>query len=326
MAQFSIRETLNFSLSAYARHIVLLLCGSVMLAGSLWLAHMAPRMVAEKLGAHVQIDMDMSQAPAEEQTEQAAEILQKVQRVTALISGHLQAAPKHALAIAFLVWLCCWALYLFLLVGFMKLCLVLKDKDSASINLMVSASTRQVLRFVGAFALYFLYAFCVVIGISVLTIPLGMLLKGILGGMVTGILGITLWVVLLIASFCWLVGYAFFGFCIVDKANVGVRDAFRMSKEITRGSRWHLLGAFVAASMVSFIVMLIVTKIAGIVSPDMAEPAMENPSAIAHAFMQFGHMSVEKRTAVQAIVTALTSPFWVLYAASLYRSLQRGNK
>ena len=265
MAQFSVRDGISFSLSTYGKHFVLLLSAAALVAGSYWFATVAPRFVAEKLGVHQVLDIDMvsmMQQPQSQATDQSTMVLQKVQEVTAKISMHLQAAPKHLLALVLLVFLLVWGLYLTLVLGIMKLALTIKDKDSGSLELLFSVSPLQVMRFIGASILFGLYAMCGIIGMAVLTIPSAILCKGILGDKVTMLLALLLWIALAVAMLFWLVGYIFYGYCIVDKPTIGAREALRMSRDISRGFRRRIVAAVIIMSLFGGIVMFVANKLA----------------------------------------------------------------
>ncbi len=307
MAQFSIREALRFSFSTYARHIVLLVCAAAIVAGTHQAFKDVPRFVAQKLGVHREIDIDMTVRPQDGQTDQSALVFQKVQEVTAKISTHIQTTPKHLLGIVFLTWLFLWMVYLATVLGFMKLCLALRDKGVGSLKAM-SVSLRQAMRFIGAFIIYVLYMICGIIGVSVLTIPFAVVCKGFCGDAVTGALSLLLWFGLFAAVLAWVVGYAFFGFCIADNPAVEARQSLRMSRDLTHGQRWRVIGAFVVASFFSITALVIIHKLVGLGS---AEP-------MSMSMMMTG----PKRDIAQALSIIVTSPFWMLYLASIYRSLR----
>jgi hypothetical protein len=305
MAQFSVKEAAKFSLSAYGKHFVLLLSAATLVAGSYWFATVAPRFVAEKLGVHQVLDVDvvtMMQQPAQgEETDQSRMVLQKVQEVTAKISTHLQTAPKHLLAVVLLVFLLVWGLYLTLVLGMMKLGLSLRDKNSGSVALLLQVSPRQVMRFIGASLLFGLYLICAFIGMAVLTIPFAILCKGVLGEKVTMLLTAALWVILLVAMLCWLVGYFFYGYCIVDKANLGAREALRMSRDISHGSRRRIIAAALLLGALGAVTMFIVNKVMMI-------------SGCACSLEQ-------QRLITSLAVMIVTWPFSIPFFSFMYRSL-----
>ena len=264
MAQFSVRDGIRFSFSTYGKHCVLLLSAAALVAGSYWFSTVAPRFVAEKLGVHQVLDIDMvsvMQQPQDQATDQSTMVLRKVQEVTSKVSMHLQAAPKHLLALVLLVFLLSWGLYLMMVLGFIKLVLTLKDKNSGSLELLFSVSARQVMRFIGGSILFMLYVICVLIGMSVLTIPFAMLCKGILGDGIALLLTLLLWLVLVVAMLFWAVGYMFYGFCIIDKPTIGAREALRMSRDISSGSRRHIVTAVIVAMLFASILMFVINKL-----------------------------------------------------------------
>lgn len=304
MAQFSVKEGVRFSLSAYGKHFVLLLSASVLVGASYWLATVAPRFVAEKLGVHQVMDVDMvsmMQQPAQgKETDQSKMVMQKVQEVSTKISMHLQSAPKHLLLVVLLVFLFVWGLYLMLVLGMMKLGLSIKDRDSGSLGLLFSVSARQVMRFIGASILFGLYTICCVIGIAVLTIPFAMLCKGLLGDKVTILLSVILWIALIVAMMCWLLGYVFYGYCIVDKATIGARQALRMSRDVSRGARRRIFAAVLIVMMVGGACMFIANKL----------------------MAMCGSCSIEQqRMLVTIIVLIVNYPFSVPFFSYMYRSL-----
>ena len=310
MAQFSVKEAAKFSLSAYGKHFVLLLSAASLVAGSYWVATMAPRFVAEKLGVHQVLDVDMvtmMQQPmqGQQETDQSRMVLQKVQEVTAKISMHLQAAPKHLLALVLLVFLLVWGVYLSLILGMMKLGLSIKDRDSGSLALLLEVSPRQVLRFVGATLLFGLYLICAVIGMAVLTIPFAMVCKGLLGDTLAMLLTASLWVVLAVALLCWLVGYAFYGYCIADKSNLGAREALRMSRAISQGSRRRIIAAVLLLGALGIATLVVANKL---VMTGCACPVEQ------------------QRMIAQLAVMVVTYPFTIPFFSYIYRSLSGTGK
>lgn len=304
MAQFSVKEAARFSLSAYGKHFVLLLSAAALVAGSYWFATVAPRFVAEKLGVHQVLDVDMvtvAEQPQDQATDQSKMVLQKVQEVTAKISTHLQAAPKHLLALVLLVFLFVWGLYLTLVLGMMKLGLSIKDKDSGSLALLVQVSGRQVMRFIGASLLFGLYLICALIGMAVLTIPFAILCKGLLGESATILLSASLWIVLAVALLCWLVGYCFYGYCIVDKPNLGAREALRMSREISHGSRRRIIAAVALLGALGAVAMFVAHKVM----------AMSGCAC-----------SLAQRNMIASLaIMVVTYPFSIPFFSYMYRSL-----
>lgn len=304
MAQFSIKKALGFSFSAYGKHLVLLLCASSLIGVSMWLCNAAPRYVAQRLGVYKTMAVDLTPAAQSGAalTDQSKMVLQKVQKVTAKVATHLKTTSKSLLGIVFLVFLLAWGLYLFLILGFMKLGLHLTDKNNGSLEFLFESSLRQVFRFIGATLLLGLYAICGIIGIGVLTTPFAMLCTGLLGDSVTIVLSLGLWVVLFVAVMCWLVGYAFYGYCIVDKPNIGARDALRMSRDMSHGSRGRIILAFVLVSMIVGVVVFAINKL---------------------FFMNGMSMMQYRVAAAQVASTIVISPFWILFCSFIYRSLSK---
>ena len=304
MAQFSVKDGIQFSLSAYGRHFVLLLSASALVAGSYWLATVAPRFVAEKLGVHQVLDIDMvtvMQDPQDQATDQSRMVLQKVQEITAKISTHLQAAPKHLLALVLLVFLLVWGLYLILVLGMMKLGLSIKDKDSGSLAILLEVSASQVMRFIGASLIFGLYFISALIGMAVLTIPFAILCKGLLGEGVRIFLSVSLWLVLAVAMLSWLVRYTFYGYCIVDKANVGAREALRMSRDISHGSRRRVIAAVAFMAIVGIVVMFLAHK--------------------AIAMSGCACSLAQKNMIASLVIMIVTYPFSIPFFSYMYRSL-----
>jgi hypothetical protein len=148
MAQFSIKEAVTFSFVSYGKHFVLLLSASAIVGASLWLATVGPRYVAEKLGIEHHLIRQDSNAVGISYDEAKADPSTITQSGAEGIVGRISARPLESAALI-LVTAFVWALFLFLLLGCMKLGLNLVDKNSGSLGFVFQISTCQMMKFFG---------------------------------------------------------------------------------------------------------------------------------------------------------------------------------
>lgn len=289
MAQFSIRQSIKFAFTAYAKHWMVLLGASVLLGLSGYLLQVAPRMVAQRIGAYqavvVDQEMDMSQP-----------VMQRFNVITAKLSAHIENAPKHLLLLLFLVLLACWIIHVFFMCGLIRVSLRVKDKDAASLELVLEDKP-VVFNAMGVIVVVALYAICMLIGIAILSTPVVLLLKTVLGaGMIRVMMGMTGLVVVLFAFTFWVVGYMFTLFCVVDKPKTGVRAALVMSKTLVSGLRVKLIGALFILSVIVLPLSLLLKNL--LMMGGVTEMALQH-----------------------AIAAIILSPIMYLYLTYIYRNL-----
>lgn len=302
MAQFSIREAVRFSFSAYARHIGVCLAAGVIIGASLFLAYVGPRLVAQKVGVYQMAvvettsTMDPSLAQGTDQSKMA---LKRVQEVTTRVVAHIQAAPKHFLLLVFLVAVTVWLLYMFLIIGLTKLSLAIRDTGKGSLALLFEGGS-VLLRWVAASILFGLYFICMFLGASILTIPFAYLCHALVkSDSATAIITIFVWVVLLLAILFWAVSYMFFGYLLLDGKAKGARESLRMSQGLSRDHRAKIVAALVVLIGVLSCVTILVKQVLMLTGVDALQ-------------------DIYLRNSMSALFTA---PLSSLYFASIYRSL-----
>lgn len=301
MAQFSIKSALAFSFKSYVKHIVLLVSAAAVVGISLWSCTAAPRYVARQLGVEQILDPlpAVSVQPGQPVDQQV--IAQKVQEAVSQAVIKIQAAPKHFLLLLFLTFLLVWGIYLVLLLGFKKLALHIKDSNTGSLRILLQISIRQVLRFIAASLLYGAYSIVGVACFIGLPVFFGMASRGFFGQQVVQLLSIGLGILLFITVIYWLVGYALYGYCIIDKPHLETLDALKMSRDMTRGSRGRLIVALVVMGIFIALVLGLISKISMMAG--------------------LGSFIDPKNVVGHVVSVMLTSPLWFLYLSFIYRAL-----
>ena len=303
MAQFSIREAVRFSVSSYARHIVMCLTAGVIIGASLFLAYVGPRFTAQKLGVYQMAvveatsTMDPSLAQGTDQSKMA---LQKVQEITTRVVTHIQNAPKHYLLLVFLVAVAVWLLYMFLVIGMAKLALALRDKDKGSLAILFEGGS-VLWKWIAASMLFGLYFLCMFLGAAVLTIPFAYICHALIkSDQATAVVTLSVWVALLLAILFWAASYMFFGYCLLDGKAKGAREALRVSQTLARDHR--------AKIVVALVVMISI--LAGI-------------TVLVKQILLFSGDALEDVYFRNSVAALFTASFASLYLASIYRSLTR---
>ncbi len=291
MAQFSIREALSFSFQTYRQHVVVLLVAGCLVGGSLLLWQEGPSFVAKKLGVYMPL-MPHEPLNIPSGTEQSEMAINRIHDVTQRLSMHLQSAPKHLLLLVLLVAILLLCLHVFCTMALIRVCLSLATTKKASINDLFKSE--RIGTAIGAFALFTLYFMCVVLGASLLTVPVILVLKAVAGIRTAAVVGMLSWAIFFVGVAFWTVGYLFFPFVVVDNLKAGARKALSISQTITTGLRLPLVGAVIVASILFGLITSGIFILLGMIG------------------MQ-GMMNLRL-----ACAAAVTSPFWFLYLGSIY--------
>ncbi len=291
MSQFSIRQAVGFAGSAYVKHWMVLLAAGLVVGVSHYVREYVPRMVAQKLEIYQQVTvkLDMAEQP----------VMQQAHFVLEKISAHLQNTPKHLLLIMLLTLLVCWVLYAFVLCGFIRIVLNIKDKDTAHLGLFLE-DTKVIFRAMGTFLIILLYALSMLVGIAFLSVPAVMIIKHLLGvGLMRIMMGMTSMIVIAGAFGYWLVSYLFPLFCLVDKPQTTIRAALAMGQTLVSGMRIKLLGALFLLACIIMPISAVIINFLGV----------------------FGVASVHQSLLQQSIASVITAPFGYLYMGFIYRAL-----
>lgn len=287
MSSFSITEARKYASATYGRHFILLLKASALVGISLWLCSAAPDYVAQKLGV-TQSVFSIDWSPLAE-TIQGEFVLNfttgmfLAKYAVFSVWGALQAAPYVWITI-FLIWLLAWALQLFLLVGFMNLCLHIKDNEKGLLDLLFKVSKQQVIRIVGGIVVLMLSAI-VILQIVPFFLMLFSTPKIFWGMLFLGFIVFpSLWA-------WYMKGVFFYPLCIIDTPTSGVRGAVRLSKKISSGHFFRIWAAFMMMLFVVAIEALILLVILALVISFFNGGASFNlkvhPGIIAFCFYPF---------------------------------------
>jgi hypothetical protein len=244
MAQFSIKEAVKFSFAAYGRHLVLLLTASALVGASVWFARVAPRSVSQKLGIEPHLIRQDTKVVGMSYDEAKADPSTITQERAEGIVSRIFARPLESGALL-LVTIFAWILFLFLLLGCMKLGLSLVDKNTGSLQLLFQISARQMRCFFGASLLFGLVLFILLMTAGVLLgVPMfALTLKGTSIPLFLRFGVLLLGSIVAVIVLAWALRFFFYGYCIVDKPTIGVFNALGMSSEITCGSMWRIVAA-----------------------------------------------------------------------------------
>ena len=296
MSQFSTKKAIEFSFSTYRKHFVLLTTASALMAASLWFCSGSLERIARQSGISQALD---SAAIAKEQGHPAT-----VGSIIAQVGTNLKSIPGHYYIAMILVAFLGYALFFFLALGFMNLCLTLKDTGHGSLKILFSSRFSQVKRFAGGAVLYFLSVGIGMVGAVFAIIPMTMLCKFFLSEKITPIVSAAVCLCLIVAVLVWVMGYMFFGFCILENPSIGSFEALRMSAALSKGFR----GRIVKTLFLTFLVVmvpLIVLLVAVLVMGKMLSLGDYTSAALLNS------MSV-----------LITYPLFFLCSSYLYRSLK----
>jgi hypothetical protein len=306
MAQFSIREALRFSCLAYAKHVALLLAAGLLVGASLWMTSAVPLLVAQKLGIPtVTIDMlsvePATDSPSLSGTIQSQRALAKVQEAIKVIIVHIQNTPKHHLLLLLILCVGLWLLHMFFVMGLVKNSLAIRDTGKGSVALLFEAGS-VFWRWIGATLLFGSYLMCMVLGMSVLTIPFAFIVHAIVHtDNATALIALGTWAVLLLAILLWAASYLFFGFCLLDNKPKGARQALSMSQDLAKGSRIKIVATVVILSLIGYTIEFLIKK-----SVALTEV-----------------MVLQDMIVIKALTVVFLIPLVSLCLASMYRSLSR---
>ena len=307
MAQISIRQALRFSIFMYARNVLLFLMVSVLMGVSIWASKMVPRLLKEKLECGVpfvtKVEYTTTEIPTTLSFGQSEMVVKKVQDiVTSKVMKRFGNAPLHStfarilVQALFLIW------NMFLMMGFVKLALTLKDTGKASIGTLFETHVFFNWWFQASclFQLYLIFIGCVIdllvtifVDLSPLFIHLKwMMIALIVAGAFGPIIGILFWTMT----------NAFFGYCLVDSRAHGVLEALSESRRLARGHVLHLVTAFFC-----FLFLCLAVFVIGV--------------------FLFDILSIQSLQGNKELISSLFSGVFLslgsLYFASIYRDLTR---
>ncbi len=296
MSSFSIKKAIEFSFFTYRKHFVLLTIASALMAASLQICSGSLERIARQSGISQALD---SAAIAKEQGHPAT-----VWSIIAQVGTNLKTIPGHYYVALLLVAFLGYALFFFFTLGFMNLCLTLKDTGHSSLKLLFSSRFSQVKRFAGGAVLYFLSLFIGFVGAVFAIIPMTMMGKFFLSDKITPIVCAAVCICLLLAVAVWVMGYMFFGFCILENPHIGSFEALRISAALSKGFRGRIVKTLLSTFLV-VMVPLIVLLAAILVIVKMLSLGDYTGAAL-----------------LNFTSTLITYPLFFLCGSYLYRSLQ----
>ena len=296
MTHFSSKKAIEFSFSTYRKHFVLLTTASALMAASLWLCTGSVERIAQQSGISQALDIA---AIGKEQGHPAT-----VWSVIAQVGANLKTVPGHYYIALLLVVLLGYALFFFLALGFMNLCLTLKDTGHGSLKLLFSLRFAQVKRFAGGAALYFLSLCIGFVGAGLFSALVGMMCRFFLSVKMTIPVTTVVCVCLLAATFVWVMGYMFFGFCILDKPHISSLEALQMSAALSKGFR----GRMVKTLFLTFLVVMV--------------PLMVLLTAVLIMGKILSLGDYTSAALLNSMSILITYPLFFLCCSYLYRSLQ----
>jgi hypothetical protein len=233
MTPFSSKQAIEFSFSTYRKHVVLLATASALLSASLWVCSQSLERIAHQCGISQAFD---SVAIVKKQGHLATG-----GSIIAQLGTNLKAIPPCYYILLLMVALLGYALFFFLMRGFMNLCLTLKDTGQGSLKLLFSSRYIQLKRFTGGALLYLLSIFGGFVGATFAVVPMTMLGKFLLNNKITVIVSAGACICLMIAVVVWSMGYMFFGFFLLDNPQMGSFKALQMSAALSKGFRTRIV-------------------------------------------------------------------------------------
>jgi len=295
MSQFSSKNAIEFSFSTYRKNFVLLATASAIMAVSSWFFSGTAQRIAQQSGISQALDIA---AIAKEQGHPAT-----VWSIIAQVGTNLKTIPGHYYIALLFVGLLGLAAYSFLMLGFMNLCLTLKDTGHGSLKLLFSLNFAQVKHFAGA---SFLFCTSMILGflsVGLFSALIGTLCRFFLTVKMTIPITTVLCVFLLGATFFWCIGYVFFGFCILDKPSTGSLEALKKSAVFSKGFRTRIIKTFALIFLVGMFFLIVVLLPVGVIMKTLS----------------FADYRIE--TLFSSVSDFMIYPFVYLCNSYLYRSL-----
>jgi hypothetical protein len=295
MSHFSVKEAISFSFSTYRKHFVLLAIASAIIAGALGVCSTSLERIARQSGILYALD---TAAIAKKQGHSST-----LQSITAESFERLKRVPIHFYISFLIIFIVGYAFFFFLMLGYLHICLTLRDTGHASLKLLFASSWLQVKRFVGAAVLYGMSAMGGCLGVVTFTVLASMMGRFFLSGKSIALITPMVCIGLMIAVMVWLMGYMFFGFCILDKPQTGSLEALRMSAMLSQGYRPRILKTLLGMFLI--VIVPLVVLLAVMVGVGKMLSVGDQRMAV---FIQF-------------ISIIVTYPLFGLCSSYLYRSL-----
>ena len=332
MAKFSIKESVVYGFSSYAKHVVLMLCVGVTFAVVSWSVNGVPAFLAKQLGveAHVAVKasksthkkassrisahqdaMNSKEAPAEDASKLAKihHHLKEVGKpihatITESVYPYLENNLGH-LVILFLVWLIMGSLHVMVYMGLIRVALDIVDKKTSSYERIFSQK-ELFWSYIGLAIVYSFLMICIIMGAVIAGTVLGGLLAipldfafGEAGAGAAGVIGIVIGAVV---GLKFAMRYIFSFYCLVDK-KTSITETLHSAYEITQGS------------VVKLTILAVVLSI----------PFMLLSNYHLHA--HFGKMIFNDTVhsgLVSKLFIGLITPWYALCIVYVYRKLSRG--
>jgi len=257
MIHFSSKKAIEFSFSTYCKHFVLLTVASAIMGAPLWFSSFGLERIAQKSGIRHALDIA---AIGKQQGYSAT-----MGSVGSQLITNLKTVSVYDYCSLLLIFFLGYALFFYLTFGLMNLCLSLKDTGQGSLKLLFSSRFQQVKHFVGAAVLYWLGIVVGSIAAVLATLPVVMICKLFLSIKIITVISVTVVLTLFFAMLVWLMGYMFFGFCILDNPSLGTLEALRMSAVLVKGSRGRIIKTvlFMLLGAMGPLFMLLIVGITG---------------------------------------------------------------
>lgn len=237
MSKISIHGAVTGAFSGYMHHILLVVSAGALVGLVSWVSMVGPRFIAQRMGVYQEVPVteNMMTITRDDAGAQGM-VTQVVDRVSTKITVYMENTSKGMLFVLFVLTLVLWLANLFVHLGFMKVILQLVDKNKSALNVLWSVRDIFV-SYLGGSILFGLYALVIMVGSSIIFVPLFVLLAKL--AHLDAVAGLILMPLVMIGVWIYLVRYVFFGYCIIDK-RVGARDSLHMSAKITAGQRMHV--------------------------------------------------------------------------------------
>lgn len=297
MSHFSVKEAISFSFSIYRKHFVLLATASVIIASVLSGCSASLDRIARQSGLSTALD---TAALVKKQGYSGT-----VQSLGTETLTLLKAVPLHSYISLVMIFILGYAFFFFLMLGYLHICLALKDTEHASLKLLFVSSFSQVKRFIGAAILYGLGMMAGCLGALFLTVLISMMGRFFLSEKTMLLITPVLCISFMLVMFGWLMGYIFFGFCLLDEPTSSSWEALQTSGSLSTGFRSRIVKTFGALFGVVIIPLVLVLAM-----------IMAGGKLLAVGDMRMA-------TFIHFISIIVTYPFFSLASAYVYRSLTK---
>lgn len=274
MTKFSVRESIRYAFITFVSNFFLLTAVGMTTGAVSWLAVVAPRAAAQRLGVYrpLVIKYHDPHSLSTHKTGLAIflqEVGKKIGKTIAhKVVEHINNTSLRDLLIIFGVWIILKMFAMFLYLGLIQIMLDIRGYNASSYGRLFSGATYFVPYILASFLFVFLILFLgigTIIGGNVIGTFTGKVFFAL--GLVTTVSSLELISLLCLVAafvgfFAFLIRYIFYGYCLVDN-DYSALEALSASRRITRGSLKKLVLLFVSVNMLLYGPFWVITRVTG---------------------------------------------------------------